>query len=93
MINKNEEYIVEEFIEGTICTYDGLVDGKGEVVFDISHIYQSVMDLVNYKKNVSIYSIGMIPDDLKEIGQKIIKTYNLKKMLIFLFSTIHLKKV
>ena len=39
------------------------------------------MDLVNYKKNVSIYSIGMIPDDLKEIGQKIIKTYNLKKMI------------
>ena len=77
----NEEYIVEEFIEGTICTYDGLVDGKGEVVFDISHIYQSVMDLVNYKKNVSIYSIGMIPDDLKEIGQKIIRTYNLKKMI------------
>ena len=77
----NEEYIAEEFIEGTICTYDGLVDGNGEVVFDISHIYQSVMDLVNYKKNVSIYSIGMIPDDLKEIGQKIIKTYNLKKMI------------
>ena len=77
----NEEYIAEEFIEGTICTYDGLVDGNGQVVFDISHIYQNVMDLVNYKKNVSIYSIGMIPEDLKEIGQKIIKAYNLKKMI------------
>lgn len=77
----NEEYIAEEFIEGTICTYDGLVDGNGEVVFNISHIYQSVMSLVNEKKNVAIYSIAEIPEDVKEAGQKIIKAYNLKKII------------
>jgi hypothetical protein len=42
------DYIVEEFVPGDIVTYDGLVDRRGEVVFDSTLTYSAgVMESVN----------------------------------------------
>ncbi len=42
------EYIMEEFINGIICTFDGLTDREGNLVFFTSHQYsQGIMETVN----------------------------------------------
>jgi biotin carboxylase len=37
--NISEDYLIEEFIDGDIVTYDGLTDYDGNVVFENSLIY------------------------------------------------------
>lgn len=75
----NEEYIIEKFIDGNICTFDGLTDAEGNIVFHTSHLYNSVMDLVNHQKNVFMYSLREIPEDLYEAGCRTVKEFKVKK--------------
>ena len=38
--------IVEEFVHGTVCTFDGIINNQGKVVFATSHVYLgSVMEM------------------------------------------------
>ena len=79
--NKTDEnYIMEEFIDGVIFTFDGLTDSNGHALFYTSHTYcDGVMDIVNEGKDVYYYSLIDIPKDLEEAGQKILKAFSLKE--------------
>lgn len=74
----DEDYIAEEFVPGRICTFDGLCDTEGNIVFSASHEYESAMDLVNQRKSVSIYSKMEIPHDLEEAGRRIVNEFQVK---------------
>ncbi len=70
------DYIVEEFIPGRIVTYDGLTDIQGNVVFDSSLEYsKGVMDVVNEDTDIYYYMVREIPEDLREAGRKVVKTF------------------
>ena len=47
--NQEVVYFIESYIDnGILCTYDGLIDSKGEVVFDTSFYYNKpTLDLFN----------------------------------------------
>lgn len=74
----DSEYIAEEFIPGNICTFDGLADRYGNIVFAASHVYESAMDLVNQRKSVAIYSYMNIPDDLMDMGMRTAREFNVR---------------
>jgi len=70
--------VVEEYIDGTLLTYDGLVDGHGEVVFENStRCDLSIMDVVNTGANAYYYNLPDVPDQVRKVGQAIIKAYDL----------------
>jgi len=72
-------FIMEEFIEGDIESFDGLTDQCGNLVFFTGHAYSSgVMEVVNDDTHVSYYSWREVPKDLEEAGRKIIKAFRLK---------------
>jgi hypothetical protein len=74
------KYIFEEFIPGTIQTYDGLVDQNGQIVFSSSLQYnEGMMDLVNQNHDFWYYTQRVIPSDLEEIGKKVAAVYQLKE--------------
>jgi hypothetical protein len=74
------EYIVEEFIDAEILTYDGLVDRAGEVVFDSSLIYSTgVMESVNEARDLYYWIPRQIPDDVREAGQKMARAFDLRE--------------
>jgi len=74
------DYILEEFIEGSIFTFDGLVDQDGNLVFFTSHTYsQGIMEVVNNDDNVYYYSLRKIPEDLEDAGRRILKAYGLRE--------------
>ncbi|MGM0396861.1 MAG: ATP-grasp domain-containing protein [Bacillota bacterium] len=74
------DYIMEEFIQGEIHTFDGLVDKDGNVVFKNSFIFGTgVMETVNDGLNQFYYNQRDIPDDLLEYGMKAVKEFELKE--------------
>ncbi|OLS02775.1 ATP-grasp domain-containing protein [Tissierella creatinophila] len=74
------DYIMEEFIEGDIHTFDGLVDRNGKMVFMNSFIYDNgVMDIVNDNLDMYYYNQIEIPEDLKKYGLDIVKAFGVKE--------------
>jgi hypothetical protein len=74
------DYILEEFIQGTICTFDGLTDREGNPVFYTSHQYsQGIMETVNDDSDIYYYSLRKIPPDLEEAGRRTLKAFNVRE--------------
>lgn len=70
------DYILEEFIEGTICSFDGLADRDGNLVFYTSHQFsQGIMETVNNDDLLYYYSLREIPADLEDAGRRVLKTF------------------
>jgi len=80
-LNKpNREFIIEEFINGEIHTFDGLVDSEGNIVFYSSFIYNiGVMDMVNDQLDAFYYSLREPAKDLVDIGSRIVKGLELRE--------------
>jgi hypothetical protein len=74
------EYILEEFVQGTILTFDGLTDQDGRLVFYTAHQYsQGVMETVNSDGLVYYYSLRDIPDDLEDTGRKVLNAFDVRE--------------
>ncbi|MFC2038042.1 acetyl-CoA carboxylase biotin carboxylase subunit family protein [Chloroflexota bacterium] len=74
------DYIMEEFIEGTICTFDGLTDRDGNPVFYTSHVYSvGVMETVNDALDIYYYSLREIPSDLEEAGRRTLNAFDVRE--------------
>lgn len=72
------DYIMEEFVGGTICTFDGLTDRDGNIVFFTSHQYsQGIMETVINDDVIYYYSLRDIPADLETVGRKIVQVFGI----------------
>lgn len=70
------QYIMEEFINGTIVSYDGICDSNRDIIFETSHYFPDpVMDVVNDQLDMWYYSRKQIPEDLKDAGRRTIKAF------------------
>ncbi len=71
------QYIMEEFINGTIVSYDGICDSNRDIIFETSHYFPDpVMDIVNDQLDLWYFSRKQIPEDLKDAGRRTIKAFN-----------------
>lgn len=69
-------YIMEEYVPGYICSYDGIANGQKEILFETSHIFPTpIMDIVNSKDHLVYYSARELPQDLKEVGRRVVETF------------------
>ncbi len=74
------DWIVEEFINAPIVTFDGLVDSKGDLVFTTSHRYShGVMDVVNEDTHVYYYAQREIDPQVERDGLKILKAFDVRE--------------
>ncbi|MEE4243303.1 MAG: ATP-grasp domain-containing protein [Desulfopila sp.] len=74
------QYIMEEFIEGTIVSFDGLADAAGNLVFSTSHQFsQGIMETVNEARHIAYYSLRQIPDALYQAGMKCVKAFDVRE--------------
>jgi len=75
----NKAYIMEEYIDGKIVTFDGITNAQGEVVFFASCEYScGVMDVVNQDTHVYYYVRRTVEEDLVEAGTRAVKAFNVK---------------
>ncbi|POY43491.1 carboxylate--amine ligase [Avibacterium gallinarum] len=90
--NPNVEYIMEEFIDGDIVTFDGLTDRDGNIVFYSSLEYsEAVLDTVEKDGDMFYYVPREISPKLVELGQKCVKAFNVKERF-FHFEFFRVKK-
>jgi len=72
-------YLLEKFITGTIQTFDGLTDWRGEIVFAASLEYsRGVAEVVSKNEDIFYFVHREISTDLAAAGQAIVKAYDLK---------------
>ena len=72
-----EEYIMEEFINGELLSYDGIAGRNREIIFETAHAYPvPIMEIVNNGMDVMYYSFREIPEDLKEAGRRVVQTFD-----------------
>lgn len=73
------QYIMEEFVPGSIVSFDGIVDQDNNIIFETSHIFPDpIMDIVNSSGECWYYSEREIPKDLEEMGTKVIKAFDVR---------------
>lgn len=78
--NPEVEYIMEEFIDGDIVTFDGLTDHDGEIVFYSSLEYsEAVLDTVEKDGDMYYYVPRTIPDDLVALGKICVEAFQVKE--------------
>ena len=70
------EYLMEEFVPGSVTTYDGVCNSKGEVLFAASHITKnSIMDMVNKGVPTYYYVDKKVPKDVETAGKAVLKAF------------------
>ncbi len=74
-----EDYLIEEFIEGDIVTYDGLTDYDGNIVFENSLIYgDGILEYV-LGKDTFFYVSRCIPDEVRAAGRKLVPRFDIRR--------------
>lgn len=83
--NDYQNYVVEEFITGEICSYDAIVDAEGNPLFESMTVWPpSIMDIVNLKLDLSYYVAKEMPESLRELGRRTVKAFGVWNRFVHL---------
>ena len=74
------DYVLEEFISGTIYSYDGLAGPTGEPVFATAHTFsQGIMETVNEGRHIAYHSLREIPPALETHGRRCLRSFAVRE--------------
>ena len=77
-------YVMEEFIEGEICSYDAILDSRCEPLFESMTVWPPVMDIVNRDLDLMYYTCPEVPEALRELGRKTVKAFGVDRRFVHL---------
>ncbi|MBR3454012.1 MAG: ATP-grasp domain-containing protein [Bacteroidaceae bacterium] len=84
-VSEYENYVVEEFITGEICSYDAIIDAEGNPLFESMTVWPpSIMDIVNLKLDLSYYVDRDMPEGLRELGRRTVKSFGIWNRFVHL---------
>ena len=73
------QYIMEEFIDGTIVSFDGVADSNCVPLFYTSNVFPIPMiDIVNSMEDLSYWTQKNVPEALRDVGFRTIKAFGAK---------------
>lgn len=76
----NEPYIMEEYINGEIITFDGICNDESEVVLAYNETFPiPVAEVVNKDLDDYYYANMEMPDSLRATGEAVIKSFGVRK--------------
>ncbi|MDE7453218.1 MAG: ATP-grasp domain-containing protein [Clostridia bacterium] len=76
-------YIMEEYVEAEVNSYDAIIDAKGNPVFETGNITpNSLMDVVNESGNCMYYIVNELAPDVADAGRRTVKAFNVKNRFI-----------
>jgi len=74
------DYLLEEYVSGQICTFDGLTDREGTPVFLNSLEYSAgVMETVLDDALIYYYTLREIPADLESLGRRVLEAFDVRE--------------
>ena len=77
-------YVMEEFIQGDICSYDAIVDSRCEPVFESMTVWPPVMDIVNKDLDLMYYTCPEVPEGLRALGRCTVKAFGVDRRFVHL---------
>ncbi|MBR2132715.1 MAG: ATP-grasp domain-containing protein [Oscillospiraceae bacterium] len=84
-VKDDNVYIMEEFVNGEVHTYDGIVDANGDPIFESGNVTpHSLMDIVNNNGDSIYYIVKDMPADLLDAGRRTIKAFDVKSRFFHL---------
>ena len=76
-------YIMEEFVNAEVNSYDAIIDSHGEPIFETGNITpMSIMDIVNDNDNSIYYILKGLPEDTRAAGRAAVKSFGVKSRFI-----------
>ena len=76
-------YIMEEFVHAEVNSYDAIIDGSGNPIFEAGNVSpMSIMDIVNNDDNSIYYIIKDLPDDTRAAGRAAVKSFGVKSRFV-----------
>ena len=76
-------YIMEEFVNAEVNSYDAIIDSHGEPIFETGNITpMSIMDIVNDNDNSIYYILKDLPEDTRAAGRAAVKSFGVKSRFI-----------
>ena len=78
-LHLDTQYIMEEFVDGYIVSYDGIVDSDGKIIYKTTHVFPNpIMNIVNDQEECVYYSERAIPEDLDTLGARVIEEFDIR---------------
>lgn len=83
-LNKNPQgYIMEEYLDAIVNSYDAIVDGEGNPVFETGLVEMGdLMDIVNSGDNSCFYYLNNPLDDVRDAGRRTLKAFGVKNRFV-----------
>ena len=76
-------YIMEEFIDGTIVSFDAIVDSNGHPLFETGNVTPvSLLEVVNTLSDSAFYIRKQLPENIKIAGEAALKAFNVKSRFV-----------
>ena len=76
-------YIMEEFVRAEVNSYDAIIDGSGNPIFEAGNVSpMSIMDIVNNDDNSIYYIIKDLPEDTRAAGRAAVKSFGVKSRFV-----------
>ena len=76
-------YIMEEYINGKIVSYDAIINSLGEPVFETGNVSPiPVMDIVNNNDNTIFYIVKDLADDVRAAGRAVAKSFGVRSRFV-----------
>ncbi|MDO5337441.1 MAG: ATP-grasp domain-containing protein [Eubacteriales bacterium] len=77
------QYIMEEFINGEVNSYDAIIDSNGEPMFETGNVSPvSIMDIVNNEDNSIFYILKHLPEDTRRAGRATLKSFGVRSRFV-----------
>lgn len=74
------DYIVEEYIDGYITSFDGICDDDSKVVMVFNETFPTpIAEVVKSGSDVYYYASCDMPKSFRQMGEKVIKAFGIKK--------------
>ncbi|MCD8309001.1 MAG: ATP-grasp domain-containing protein [Clostridia bacterium] len=77
------EYIMEEFVDAEVNSYDAVIDSHGYPVFETGNVTPcSIMDVVNNNTNSVYYMVNELAPDVRDAGRRTVKSFGVRSRFV-----------
>ena len=78
-------YLLEEFVEGNIYSYDAIVSSNCEPLFESMTFWPpSIADIVNRDLDLWYYVCADVPEELRKLGRAALKSFGVRSRFVHL---------
>ena len=78
-VKPNEIYIMEEFLDGSIVSFDGIANSQSEIVVAFKETFPTpIAEAVNKDLDIFYYAESKMPATYRKMGEKVVKAFNIK---------------